>query len=212
MLIMKQVKLLLANGAASGISATFQKNDVTCLHIAAKNGSKEMVELLIQNRCNPNILSKTRKLASDEASTDEVSILLNRYPYSQIRQLIENYRASWKSEKKKSIDEKKRQVPVVFENHMQRSTIRQRGDEESSDDDSNKIRPLVQVEKKVEEADASSLAPNAKRVKETPVEKTVPKKLDLKRLAFMLDDDDDQACLFDFRKMHQNSLYSRFCR
>ena len=73
------MKLLLANGAASGISATFQKNGITCLHMAAKNGSKEMVQLLIQNRCNPNIRSKGGILAADEAKSDEVQLLLNCY-------------------------------------------------------------------------------------------------------------------------------------
>ena len=62
----------MANGAASGINATFQKNCITCLHVAAKNGLKEMVQLLIQNRCNPNIQAKGGVLAADEAKDEEV--------------------------------------------------------------------------------------------------------------------------------------------
>ena len=73
--LIPQVRLLLSNGAASGINASFQKNDVSCLHIAAKNGNKEMVELLLQNGSNPNQRSKGNKLASDE--TDNEDVMLN---------------------------------------------------------------------------------------------------------------------------------------
>ncbi len=66
----------MSNGAVSGINAVFQKNDISCLHIAAKNGNTEMVKLLLENGSNPNQRSKGNKLASDE--TDNEEVLLNR--------------------------------------------------------------------------------------------------------------------------------------
>ena len=67
-----QVKILLANGALSGINATFQKNKITCLHIAAKNNNAEMVELLLEKGSNPNLRSRDDKLAIDEATDEKV--------------------------------------------------------------------------------------------------------------------------------------------
>ncbi len=75
-ILILQVRLLLSNGAVSGINAVFQKNDISCLHIAAKNGNTEMVKLLLENGSNPNQRSKGNKLASDE--TDNEEVLLNR--------------------------------------------------------------------------------------------------------------------------------------
>lgn len=40
--------------------------------MAAKNGNKEMVKLLLENGSNPNQRSKGNKLASDEADDEEV--------------------------------------------------------------------------------------------------------------------------------------------
>ena len=78
----------MANGAASGINATFQKNCITCLHIAAKNDLKEMVQLLIQNRCNPNIQAKGGVLAVDEATDEEVSLKVDYLTHRSGRCLL----------------------------------------------------------------------------------------------------------------------------
>lgn len=66
------MKLLLANGAASGINALFQKKGTSCLHIAAKNGNKEMVELLLDKGGNPNLKNREGETPVMVASTVEV--------------------------------------------------------------------------------------------------------------------------------------------
>lgn len=72
-----QVKILLTNGALSGINATFQKNRITCLHLAARNNNKEIVQLLLESGSNPNIRSREQKLAIDETTSDEVVYYLS---------------------------------------------------------------------------------------------------------------------------------------
>ena len=64
--------MLLANGAQSGINAPFQKNKITCLHLAAKNGNIEIVRLLLEKGSNPNIKSREQKLAIEETTDEEV--------------------------------------------------------------------------------------------------------------------------------------------
>ena len=69
------MNILLANGALSGINATFQKDQITCLHLAAKNNNVEMVKLLLEKGSNPNLRSKQQKLAIDETTNEEVCLI-----------------------------------------------------------------------------------------------------------------------------------------
>lgn len=64
--------MLLANGALSGINAPFQKNKITCLHLAAKNNNMEMVRLLLEKGSNPNIRSREQMLPIDETTDESV--------------------------------------------------------------------------------------------------------------------------------------------
>ncbi|KAK8826635.1 hypothetical protein WA538_006094 [Blastocystis sp. DL] len=152
------VRLLLSNGAASGINAQFQKNDVSCLHIAAKNGSKEMVQLLLDNGSNPNLRAKGNKLASDETTDKEII------------KLLEDAREKWNAEKRRKNNERRRAKHGIEKT-------------EESDEDHTKV-----------------VLPESKRAK-TEEEKVIPKKLDLKKLAFMLDED-DELCVCSIIRFH----------
>ena len=66
------VRLLLSNGAVSGINAIFQKSGTTCLHIAVKNGNIEMVRLLLDMGSNPNLKAKNNKKPIEETTNEEV--------------------------------------------------------------------------------------------------------------------------------------------
>ena len=109
--------------------------------------------------------------------------------------MITQYRTTWNVEKKKSINEHKRKVFLKSNLYTQKSTLRQR--EDSSDENGEQTSVITHPEKKVNVENPPSTSSITKSApKEGSVEKTAPKKLDLKRLAFALDDEDECNCLF----------------
>ena len=71
-----QVRLLLTNGAVSGINARFNKDLSTCLLVAAKNNNKDMVKLLLDMGSNPNLSDKHGQRAIDLCTDEEVLLLI----------------------------------------------------------------------------------------------------------------------------------------
>ena len=109
--------------------------------------------------------------------------------------MLTQYRTTWNAEKKKSINDHKRKVHLKANHKIQKSALRQR--EDSSDETGEQTNISDHLEKKVKVENPPSTSSNVKTSpKEASAEKTAPKKLDLKRLAFALDDEDECNCLF----------------
>ena len=67
-----EVRLLLTNGAVSGINARFNKDSATCLLVATKNNNKDMVKLLLDMGSNPNLSNKQGQRPIDVCSDEDV--------------------------------------------------------------------------------------------------------------------------------------------
>lgn len=74
-----EVRLLLTNGAVSGINAKFNKDSTTCLLVAAKNNNKDMVKLLLDMGSNPNLSNKQGQRPIDVCNDEDVFPFLRIY-------------------------------------------------------------------------------------------------------------------------------------
>lgn len=109
--------------------------------------------------------------------------------------MIAQYRVTWNAEKKRSINERRRKVYLTLSSNVKKSTLRQRDDSSDESEEQRSASDPPEKKMKVENPPSASSIEKSSP-KEKSAEKTTPKKLDLKRLAFALDDEDECNCLF----------------